>query len=149
MKVNKQTHCGKDGEGVFSHVWSEGTTTCSRCGKSRVTTTKPNNEWEKEFDKKFRPRFTLGFLDQYNKPEFDSQVWTKGTVADIKNFISKTLQQQRKDLIKEIEGIVGEDEFIDRTSDITKLSDGDYMDNPELDRRNQLRKEIRDRLKQI
>jgi len=26
---------------------------------------------------------------------------------------------------------------------------GDYMDNPELDRRNQLRKQIRERLKQI
>lgn len=35
------------------------------------------------------------------------------------------------------------EEFIDRTSDITLLKDGDWMDNPELDRRNQLRSQIK------
>lgn len=99
---------------------------------------KPNNNWEKEFDKKFELKDGALLIKKYN--DFASDI-------ELKDFISKTLQQQRKDLIKEIERIEElKDEFIDRTSDITKLSDGDYMDNPELDRRNQLRKQIRERL---
>jgi len=105
--------------------------------------TKPNNDWEKEFDKNFPQLSVLtGKIGSGREVLYDFKPF-------VKDFISKTLQQQREEIIKEIEGIVGEDEFIDRTSDITKLPDGDYMDNPELDRRNQLRKEIKERLKQI
>ncbi len=101
--------------------------------------TKPINqgEWEKRFD------------DEFDHWVYLSDIKTGCNWNSFKSGIKSMFTYQRQQLIKEIEGIVGEDEFIDRTSDITKLPDGDYMDNPELDRRNQLRKEIKERLKQI
>jgi hypothetical protein len=62
--------------------------------KSNMIVTKPNNKWEKEFDEEFK-----SLANEYCDP-----------TNDVKDFISKTLQQQREEIIKEIEGIVGEDE---------------------------------------
>ena len=62
---------------------------------------------------------------------------------DIKDFISQLLKTQRQQLISEIEGIVGEDEKLHRM-----FWDSDIV-NVEVKIRNELRKEIRERLKQI
>lgn len=63
-------------------------------------------------------------------------------------YLKQTLQQQRKEIIKEIEGIL-KDEWEDPDIRGSKIEDsGSYaVTNPVV--RNQLRKEIRDRLKQI
>lgn len=55
-------------------------------------------------------------------------------------YLKQTLQQQREEIIKEIEGIVGEDEKLHKM-----FWDSDVV-NVEVKIRNQLRKEIRDRL---
>ena len=62
---------------------------------------------------------------------------------DIKDFISKTIQQSRTEIIKEIEGIVGEDEEIRNYMDI---NNGYVHIECDKQSRNQLRKEIRERL---
>jgi len=90
--------------------------------------TKPNNEWEKEFDEEFK-----SLANEYCDP-----------TNDVKDFISKTLQQQREEIIKEIEGIVGEDEKYD----VGFYSTG-CAETLIIQIRNQFRKEIRERLKQI
>jgi hypothetical protein len=66
--------------------------------------TKPNNEWEKEILKLDNGKVTgIYWVDgaEYNIDE-----------KQLIKFISKTLQQQREEIIKEIEGIVGEDEKV-------------------------------------
>ncbi len=55
--------------------------------------TKPNNEWEKEFDKKFELKDGALLIKKYN--DFASDI-------ELKDFISKTLQQQREEMIEEI-----------------------------------------------
>ena len=50
--------------------------------------TKPNNEWEKEFDKKFELKDGALLIKKYN--DFASDI-------ELKDFISKTIQQQRED----------------------------------------------------
>ena len=86
--------------------------------------TKPNKQktdWEKEFN--------------YNFP--DGIIPTD--IDNIKDFISQILKTQREEIISEIEGIVGEDEnYRESTNDFEVCQI-----------RNQLRKEIIDRLKQI
>lgn len=123
VEVVDVTHCDKDGEGVFSHAWSEGITTCSRCGKSRVTTTKPNNEWEKEFhlqrecqewilsgeDGKEIKAFIQQLLDEQNlqwrewieKELIGSDKKWKGLtlVKDIKRVANNKLRQHQRELL--------------------------------------------------
>jgi len=58
-------------------------------------------------------------------------------------FITKTLQQQREEIVSEIEGIVGEDETL-------KGMNGPFGGlQDKMAVRNQFRNEIRERLKQI
>jgi len=57
--------------------------------------TKPNNEWEKEFDKKFG--------DEYMDYDYGIKFSQITLSKNIKNFISKTLQQQRREILKEME----------------------------------------------
>lgn len=57
--------------------------------KSNMTVTKPNNKWEIEYDGQFGG-LTGEVIDKYD-------------LDAIKLFISKTLQQQREEIIKEIE----------------------------------------------
>jgi aminoglycoside phosphotransferase family enzyme len=67
-------------------------------------TTKPNNEW---VDK-------LKLVKLVVDEDYDELVTNIGSslsdrnLKRLKDFISKTLQQQREDLIKEIEGVVRE-----------------------------------------
>lgn len=56
--------------------------------KTPSTGNKPNNEWEKEFDKKFELKDGALLIKKYN--DFASDI-------ELKDFISKTLQQQRED----------------------------------------------------
>jgi len=115
---------------------------------------KPNKqktEWEKEFD------------EQFDKMTFTT-VDIKGKEVDrpkIKAFISQLLSTQRQQLISEIEGIVGEDEVsddgtIELAEEIVIINDNNVTKEDVLNSleeqikiRNQLRKEIRERLKQI
>ena len=104
----------------------------------KPSTGKPNNEWEIEYDGQFGG-LTGEVIDKYD-------------LDAIKLFISKTLQQQREDLIKEIEGIVGEDEELIKGIIYEKDRYRMHMimnANMVMELRNQLRKEIRERLKQI
>ena len=64
--------------------------------------------------------------------------------TEIIDFISKILQQQKTEIIKEIEGIVGEDEKIEIPE-----TNGEFSLEFGKNRRNELRQEIRERLKQI
>ncbi len=97
--------------------------------KNTPSPTKPNNKWEKEFEK----RFGYWFKDPMNE-NLD-----KGGKLGLKFFISKTLQQQREEVIKEIEGI---EELKD---EIPTMSEPEIeVDNKLM--RNQLRKQIRERL---
>ena len=67
--------------------------------KNTPSPNKPNNKWEKEFDKNFPQLSVLtGKIGSGREVLYDFKPF-------VKDFISKTLQQQRKDLIKEIEGI--------------------------------------------
>jgi len=95
-------------------------------------------DWEIEYDGQFGG-LTGEVIDKYD-------------LDAIKLFISKTLQQQREDLIKEIEGIVGEDEELIKGIIYEKDRYRMHMimnANMVMELRNQLRKEIRERLKQI
>ncbi|HPD74416.1 MAG TPA: hypothetical protein PLX95_04040 [bacterium] len=106
--------------------------------KNTPSPNKPNNKWEIEYDGQFGG-LTGEVIDKYD-------------LDAIKLFISKTLQQQREDLIKEIEGIVGEDEELIKGIIYEKDRYRMHMimnANMVMELRNQLRKEIRERLKQI
>ena len=89
-------------------------------------------DWEKEFEK--------FLIDELFWEKLVNGSWNDGEydVTDnrekLKSFISKTLQQQREEIIKEIEGIVGVD---------TGGTGQVYF------YKKQLRKQIRERLKQI
>jgi len=61
----------------------------------------------------------------------------------LSKLISQLLKTQREEIVSEIEGIVGEDEKLHRM-----FWDSDIV-NVEVKIRNELRKEIRERLKQI
>lgn len=74
-------------------------------------TTKPNNEWEKIaflFHNTYEglaPKF--GYETRKDTKEFDPESNNgKLMIVTCKTVISKTLQQQREEIIKEIEGIV-------------------------------------------
>ena len=97
--------------------------------KNTPSPTKPNNEWDEKFDWTMMNGETHSFDEQWHY---------------LGNFISKTLQQQREEIIKEIEGIVGEDEKYD----VGFYSTG-CAETLIIQIRNQFRKEIRERLKQI
>jgi len=93
--------------------------------KNTPSPTKPNNNWEIEFDGQFGG-LTGEVIDKYD-------------LDAIKLFISKTLQQQREDLIKEIEGIVGEARTIVH-KEMFDEEEGELFVSEE---------EIRERLKQL
>lgn len=105
---------------------------------------KPNNSWEIE---KLNLVKEISKAMSYDYSEYDamSNNDTPEEVAVnlLDDFITKTLQQQREEIIKEIEGIVGEDE----TPKGMNGPFGGLQDQMAI--RNQLRKEIRERLKQI
>ena len=109
--------------------------------------TKPNNEWEKEFEKEtwhFNHKSGWGGTRGCNCEMEDK------CKENLKDFISKTLQQQREEMVKEIEGIVGEDEkLIDDSKVDCLILEQTWEENDLKEIRNQLRKEIRERLKQI
>jgi len=110
--------------------------------------TQQRTDWEERFD------------DTFRNIVFDT---TKGTTVSIKDFISNLLQQQiedfkqtmansnewwnnklrqqREEIIKEIEGIAGEKDKVVGLISISKMTRNAH--------RNQLRKQIRERLKQI
>ncbi len=96
---------------------------------------KPNNSWEIE---KLNLVKEISKAMSYDYSEYDamSNNDTPEEVAVnlLDDFITKTLQQQREEIIKEIEGIVGGD---------TGGTGQVYF------YKKQLRKEIRERLKQI
>ena len=96
---------------------------------------KPNNSWEIE---KLNLVKEISKAMSYDYSEYDamSNNDTPEEVAVnlLDDFITKTLQQQREEIIKEIEGIVGVD---------TGGTGQVYF------YKKQLRKEIRERLKQI
>lgn len=110
---------------------------------------KPNNSWEIE---KLNLVKEISKAMSYDYSEYDamSNNDTPEEVAVnlLDDFITKTLQQQREEIIKEIEGIV-KDEWEDPDIRGSKIEDtGSYaVTNPVV--RNELRKEIRERLKQI
>ena len=109
--------------------------------KNTPSPIKPNNEWEKEFEKEtwhFNHKSGWGGTRGCNCEMEDK------CKENLKDFISKTLQQQREEIIKEIEGIVGEDEKYD----VGFYSTG-CAETLIIQIRNQFRKEIRERLKQI
>jgi hypothetical protein len=83
----------------------EGTNSCicGKCWKPCNIKTKINNEWELLFDKKF----PTGIADVRYLVFKNSE-----NPNHIKHFISKLLHQQREEIIKEIEGIVGVDEKV-------------------------------------
>jgi len=101
---------------------------------------KPNNSWEIE---KLNLVKEISKAMSYDYSEYDamSNNDTPEEVAVnlLDDFITKTLQQQREDLIKEIEGI---EELKD---EIPTMSEPEIeVDNKLM--RNQLRKQIRERL---
>ena len=115
--------------------------------KNTPSPNKPNNEWEKIaflFHNTYEglaPKF--GYETRKDTKEFDPESNNgKLMIATCKAVISKTLQQQREEIIKEIEGIVGVDES-ERWGDEWSFERGTNVG------RNRLRKEIRERLKQI
>ena len=106
--------------------------------KLNVEFNKQKTDWVVEFDEEVIDYF-------WNKPTIcGTQRLSLNHIEKIKDFITKTLQQQKKDLIKEIEGIVGEDEKYD----VGFYSTG-CAETLIIQIRNQLRKQIRERLKQI
>ena len=62
--------------------------------------TKPNNEWEKEFDKLF-PELSVieGQGDEGSIHGYDAKPY-------VKDFISKTLQQQREEKIEKVKKLI-------------------------------------------
>ena len=109
---------------------------------------KPNKQktdWEKEFEEReWYPDLVDMQADKEVK-DFISKLLQqqredfKQTMANSNEWWNNKLRQQREEIIKEIEGIVGED---DKTPD-------DALGVGVRIIRNQLRKEIRERLKQI
>jgi len=72
--------------------------------KTPSTGNKPNNEWEKEFDKKFGNNLELNEgMTGIEVEEYHSNATRK-----VKNFISKLLLTQRQQLISEIKSCIVE-----------------------------------------
>ena len=116
MKPNKQCpNCQSDNKGVAVTV----NNTCPDCGRTldknlrgidnpfeigtenktpispMKTFKEPNNDWKKEFDKKW-----LGGDDGLFVTE---SLGTEEQMKNVENFISKLLQQQREEIIEEID----------------------------------------------
>ena len=100
-------------------------------------------DWVKEFYDKF-----VDTVHSIVDPTYSSEQ-VLSSPKRLTDFISKTLQQQREDLIKEIDGIVGEDEKLKygRAGAVGKtIRECELFHFGEKAGRNQLRKEIRERL---
>ena len=109
---------------------------------------KQKTDWEKEWNKLTVKSYNLKTEKYEDEPIIfvNDKSWKK-----VKDFISNLLQQQREEIIKEIEGIVGEGE--NYTKNIEPKLTMDSLRNiemiVEIQARNKLRQEIRERLKQI
>ena len=101
---------------------------------------KPNNSWEIEFD-----NFMLELTDERKwkdgRPVIGDYVYLTAGMA-IKDFITKTLQQQREDDYKKFEEIIGEDVEISRID--WKEDMGEFKEA-----QNDLRQEQRDKLQSL
>lgn len=62
-----------------------------------------NKEWEKKFDKEFRPIFKTGIFTKFNDLKYDDEVEVNGTVGRHKRFITSLLKADRQDIIKAVE----------------------------------------------
>ena len=100
---------------------------------------KQKTDWETEFDNEFIYQYGSAFCCG---GDYCDGNHTEEVSKQLKDFISQLLKTQREEIIKEIEGIVGEDE----NTDWEKIG---YEEACSNESRNELRKEIRERLKQI
>ena len=94
---------------------------------------KQKTDWVKEFDKLTTDIFSV-------EGKYSLAKWSTKD-SKLKDFISNLLQQQKTEIIKEIEGIVGEDENIEIPE-----TNGEFSLEFGKNRRNELRQEIRERL---